>query len=83
MSSSIILLTFPSSLFDGLIRRHLGLESKFSLWSLRVMKAFLLAIVSTRSAIDRLLVIFFNSKLISSDISLDSQFICFRYVISQ
>ena len=33
MLSSIFLLTMPSSLFAGLIRRHVGLLAKFSLWS--------------------------------------------------
>ena len=41
--SSFCLLTFPSSLFEGLIRRHGNFELKFSLWSLSVMKEGFLA----------------------------------------
>ena len=66
ISSSITLLTLPSSLFDGLISRHFGCESKLSLWSFKDTKAFLVAIVSTRSPIEILLLIFWSSELISS-----------------
>ena len=42
--SKIYFLTLPISVFVGLISRHFMLFSKFSLWSLRVMKAgFLLS----------------------------------------
>ena len=41
--SSFCLLTFPSSVLEGLIRRHGSFELKFSLWSLSVMKAGFLA----------------------------------------
>ena len=51
MLSSIFLLTMPSSLFAGLISRHVGLLAKFSLWSLRVMKACRGAMHSVRSSI--------------------------------
>ena len=40
MLSKMTLLTLPSSLFDGLIRRHLGLDSKLSLWSLFLWRHF-------------------------------------------
>ena len=39
MFSSIGLLMRPISLFAGLIRRHVNLFSKLSLWSFKVMKA--------------------------------------------
>ena len=37
--STMFLLTLPISGFDGLIRRHLALLVKFSLWSFMVMNA--------------------------------------------
>ena len=37
--SRICLLTFPSSLFAGFMRRHVGWLAKLSLWSFRVIKA--------------------------------------------
>ena len=39
MFSRMALLTLPSSLFEGLIRRHFGLVSKLPLWSFKVIKA--------------------------------------------
>ena len=56
--SRICLLTLPSSLFAGLIRRQVGWLAKLSLWSFRVIKACCFAIrsvrlsMSTSSAID-------------------------------
>ena len=48
--SRICLLTLPSSLFVGLMRRQLGLLAKLSLWSFRVIKACCFAICSVRSS---------------------------------
>ena len=44
--SRISLLTFPSSLFAGFMRRHVGWLVKLSLWSFRVTKACFFAICS-------------------------------------
>ena len=46
--SRICLLTFPSLLFVGFMRRHVGWLVKLSLWSLRVIKACCFAICSVR-----------------------------------
>ena len=48
ISSRICLLTFPSSLFAGFMRRHLGWLVKLSLWSFKVIKACCFAICSVR-----------------------------------
>ena len=48
MLSRICLLTFPSSLFAGFMRRHVGWLAKVSLWSFRVIKACCFAICSVR-----------------------------------
>ena len=48
MLSRICLLTFPSSLFTGFMRRHVGWLAKLSLWSFRVIKACCFAICSVR-----------------------------------
>ena len=45
--SRILLLIFPISDLVGLISRQVGLLAKFGLWSLRVMNASLLAVLST------------------------------------
>ena len=37
MSSKTTLLTLPSSVLAGLIRRNFGFDWKFSLWSFKVM----------------------------------------------
>ena len=69
MSSKMTLLTLPSSLFvsfDGLIRRHLGLDSKLSLWSFKVMNAGVFAIMLIRSPTPKLLEMPLSSSLISS-----------------
>ena len=42
------LLTFPSSLFAGFMRRHVGWLAKLSLWSFRVIKTCCFAICSVR-----------------------------------
>ena len=71
MLSSIALLTLPSWLFAGLIRRHFGLFSKSGLWSFREMKAFVLLIGSTRFEMFSILAMFWRSFSISS-----KQFCC-------
>ena len=50
MLSRICLLTLPSSLFAGFMRRHMGWLAKLSLWSFRVIKACCFAICSVRSS---------------------------------
>ena len=45
MRSNICLLILPISDFVGLMRRHVGLLSKLGLWSLRVIKASLFAVI--------------------------------------
>ena len=45
MRSNICLLILPISDFLGLMRRHVGLLSKLGLWSLRVIKASLFAVI--------------------------------------
>ena len=44
--SRICLLTFPSPLFVGFMRRHVGWLAKLFLWSFRVIKACCFAICS-------------------------------------
>ena len=51
MCSRICLLIFPISRFEGLTNLRVGLFSKLSLWSLKVMKASFVAVVSMRSSI--------------------------------
>ena len=46
--SRICLLTFPSSLFAGFMRRHVGWLAKLSLWSFGGIKACFFAICSVR-----------------------------------
>ena len=46
--SRICLLTFPSSLFAGFMRRHVGWLVKLSLWSFKVIKACCFANCSVR-----------------------------------
>ena len=60
------LLILPISLFAGLISRHFGALKKFSLWSFKVIKAFLFAICSTLSSNLSLDAICFASESISS-----------------
>jgi len=47
--------------FGGLISRQFGLLAKFGLWSLRVMNASLLAVLSTLSSIPSFVVMFLFS----------------------
>ena len=51
MLSRICFLIFPIYCFDGLINLHIGLFSKLSLWSFKVMKVSFVAVISTRSSI--------------------------------
>ena len=44
----ICLMTFPSSLFAGFMRRHVGWLARLSLWSFGVIKACYFAICSVR-----------------------------------
>ena len=70
--SKISLLIFPESLFAGLISRHWGLFSKFSLWSLREIKASRFFFMhSIRFPIESLSAICFSSLLISEMLSSD------------
>ena len=62
MFSSICLLMRPISLFPGLMRRHVGLFSKLSLWSFKVMKACRSAMHSVLSS-RRLVAMFLASLL--------------------
>ena len=55
MLTSIILLTFPSSLLDGLKSRHFGFDRKFSLWCFIVMKA---CVVARRSICSHQILVF-------------------------
>ena len=48
MLSRICLLTFPSSLFGGFMRWHVGWLAKLSLWPFRVVKICCFAICSVR-----------------------------------
>ena len=63
MFSSICLLMRPISLFAGLMRRHVGLFSKLSLWSFEVMKACRSAMHSALSSMWRLVAMFLASLL--------------------
>ncbi len=60
--SRMILLSFPDLLLAGLISRHFGLFSKFSLWSLREINASRFFICSIRSPIPKLFQICFSSS---------------------
>ena len=64
--SCIRLLTFPSSLLDGLISRHFGFDRKSSLWSFIVMKACVVARRSMRSSNSSFSAMLFASLLIMS-----------------
>ena len=55
--SNNCLLILPISGLQGFISRHVGLFLKFSLWSLRVIKDSLSAVVLMRSAKSRFLAI--------------------------
>ena len=60
----IILVTCPSSDFEGLISLHVGWLSKFGLWSFRQAKASFSVIFSTQSSNRISLAVFFTSMLI-------------------
>ena len=57
------LLIFPTSVFDGLIRRKDKVWGKPSLWSFNVMKASAYCNFSTLSSISNFLAIFLASRL--------------------
>ena len=75
--SKINLLIFPESLFAGLISRHFGLISKFSLWSLRVIKASRFFMHSIRLPMERLSAMRFSSLSISEMLSSDPRLYVF------
>ena len=58
------LLIRPISGFEGFISLQVGLFTKFCLWSLSVINASFMAVVSTRSSMFRFLVIAFASSSI-------------------
>ena len=64
--SRICLLTLPSSLFAGLIRRQVGWLAKLSLWSFRVIKACCFAIRSVRLSMSSSFAIDFACESIMS-----------------
>ena len=63
MLARVLLLTTPSSLFAGFIRRHGRARWKFSLWSFSVMKHSALASTSVLSAMSSRSAISLASKL--------------------
>ena len=63
--SNNCLLILPISGLQGFISRHVGLFLKFSLWSLRVIKDSLSAVVLMRSAKSRFLAICISVLIIS------------------
>ena len=67
--SRILLLILPISDLVGLISRQVGLWAKFGLWSLRVMNASLLAVLSTLSSIPSFLVMFLFSAWMACTVS--------------
>ena len=68
--SKINLLIFPESLIiAGLISRHFGLFSKFSLWPLREIKASRIFMHSIRLPMERLSAMCFSSLSISEILS--------------
>ena len=60
--SRIVLLILPISDLLGLISRKVGLLAKFGLWSFSVMKASLLAVMSTLSSMPRFVAMFLFSE---------------------
>ena len=62
--SNNCLLILRISGLQGFISRHVGLFLKFSLWSLRVIKDSLSAVVLMRSAKSRFLAIFISALII-------------------
>ena len=67
--SRILLLILPISDLVGLISRQVGLLAKFCLWSLRVMNASLLAVLSTLSSIPSFVVMFLFSAWMACTVS--------------
>ena len=67
--SRILLLILPISDLVGLISRQVGLLAKFGLWSLRVMNASLLAVLSTLSSIPSFVVMFLFSAWMACTVS--------------
>ena len=63
------MLTFPISDLVGLISRQVGFLAKFGLWSLRVMNASLLAVLSTLSSIPSFVVMFLFSAWMACTVS--------------
>ena len=59
----------PISDLVGLISRQVGLLAKFGLWSLRVMNASLLAVLSTLSSIPSFVVMFLFSAWMACTVS--------------
>ena len=60
--SRIVLLILPISDLLGWISRQVGLLAKFGLWSFSVMKASLLAVMSTLSSMPRFVAMFLFSE---------------------
>ena len=75
--SKINLLIFPESLFARLISRHVGLFSKFSLWSSREIKASSFFMHSIRLPMERLSAMCFSSLSISEILSSDPRLYIF------
>ena len=67
--SRILLLILPISDLVGFISRQVGLLAKFGLWSLRVMNASLLAVLSTLSSIPSFVVMFLFSAWMACTVS--------------
>ena len=63
------MLILPISDLVGLISRQVGLLAKFGLWSLRVMNASLLAVLSTLSSIPSFVVMFLFSAWMACTVS--------------
>ena len=67
--SRILLLILPISDLVGLTSRQVGLLAKFGLWSLRVMNASLLAVLSTLSSIPSFVAMFLFSACMAWTVS--------------
>ena len=67
--SSIPLLIFPISDLVGLISRQVGLLARFGLCSLRVMNAYLLAVLSTLYSIPSFVAMFLFSAWMACTVS--------------
>ena len=73
MRSRITLLILPISDLVGLISRQVGLLAKFGLWSLRVMKASLFAVMSTLSSMPSFVAIHSVDKSIATKLVIDDR----------